>query len=37
MIEDTIQRAITTEEGQTCWMKSVGKDKAGDFVSIFEF
>lgn len=37
IIEDTIQKAITSREGQTCWMKSEGKDKDGDVVSIFEF
>lgn len=37
LIKQTIQKAIDTKEGQTCWMKSVGKDQAGDIVSIFEF
>ena len=37
MIEDAVQKAISTKEGQTCWMKSEGKDKDGDVVSIFQF
>lgn len=37
LIVETIKRAIDTKEGQTCWMRSEGKDKAGDVVSIFEF
>lgn len=36
-IKETIALAIKTGEGQTCWMKSVGKDMAGDIVSTFEF
>ena len=37
LIRETIQRAIDRKDGQTCWMKSVGKDATGDVVSIFEF
>ena len=37
LIEEAIQKAIDSKEGQTCWMKSEGKDAAGDVVSIFEF
>ncbi len=37
LIEDAIQKAILTEEGQACCMKSEGKDKDGTVVSIFEF
>ena len=37
LIKQTIQKTIDTKEGQTCWMKSIGKDEAGDIVSVFEF
>lgn len=37
LISDAIQKAITTGEGQTCLMKSEGKDSLGDVVSVFEF
>lgn len=37
LIQEVIQKAIATGEGQTCWMKSIGKDTAGDVVSVFEF
>lgn len=37
LIDNAIQKAISTGEGQTCWMKSEGKDSAGELVSVFEF
>ena len=37
LIENAIQKAITTNEGQTIWMKSIGKDQKGDQVSEFDF
>lgn len=36
-IDKVIQNAIQTSEGQTIWLKSVGKDITGDVVSEFEF
>ncbi|MDN3724104.1 DUF4442 domain-containing protein [Aequorivita sp. SDUM287046] len=36
-IKKAIERSIATNEGQTIWVKSEGKDAAGDVVSIFEF
>ncbi|MCO6146776.1 DUF4442 domain-containing protein [Flavobacterium sp. NRK1] len=36
-IEEAINRAIATGEGQTFWMNSIGKDEAGDQVSHMEF
>ena len=36
-IEQAIQQAVTTGEGQTFWMKSVGTDESGDKVSEFDF
>jgi len=36
-IKEAIELAIKTGEGQTCWMKAVGKDMEGDTVSEFEF
>lgn len=36
-IKEVIKKAISTGEGQTCWMKSVGRDQKGDIVSNFEF
>jgi len=36
-IKETIQRAIETGEGQTCWMKSEGMNANGELVSRFEF
>lgn len=36
-IDKVIQNAIQTSEGQKIWLKSVGKDIAGDVVSEFEF
>ncbi|QQX75846.1 MULTISPECIES: DUF4442 domain-containing protein [Aequorivita] len=37
MINEAINKTIATGKGQTIWMKSVGKDMAGDVVSTFEF
>lgn len=37
MIKKTIKKAIDTGEGQTCWMKSEGRDTSGALVSTFEF
>ncbi len=37
LIDNAIQKAISTGRGQTCWMKSEGKDSAGELVSVFEF
>ncbi len=36
-LEEAIQRAITTGDGQTFWLASVGIDEKGDQVSQFEF
>ncbi len=36
-IKTAIETAITSGEGQTCWMKSEGRDSVGDLVSTFEF
>lgn len=36
-IQEAMNRAIETGEGQTCLMKSTGVDAAGDEVSRFEF
>lgn len=36
-IEETIKKAIETKEGQTCWMKSIGRNEKGEQVSEFEF
>lgn len=36
-LEEAIQRAVTTGEGQTFWMTSVGIDEKGDQVSQMEF
>jgi len=36
-IKNAIDKSIATGEGQTCWMKSEGRDEAGDTVSLFEF
>ena len=36
-VMEAIQKAVETGEGQTIWMKSVGRDAAGDLVSEFEF
>ena len=37
LLEEAIQRAITTGEGQTFWMKSIGTDEKGDQVSEMDF
>ncbi len=37
LIHAAIHKTISTGEGQTIWMKSEGKDAAGDVVSTFEF
>ncbi len=37
LIEEAIKNTITTGEGQTFWMKSIGKDEKGDQVSEMEF
>ena len=37
IIQETIDKAIVTGEGQTCWVKSEGVNKQGVIVSIFEF
>lgn len=36
-IEEVIQKAIQTKEGQTCWLKSIGINQRGEQVSEFEF
>jgi len=36
-INKTIQKAIQTKQGQTCWMKSIGVNQNGEQVSEFEF
>ena len=36
-ISDAIQKTIETGEGQTCWMKSIGKNTAGEQVSEMDF
>lgn len=37
LIEHAIKQTIATGEGQTFWMKSIGKDEKGDQVSEMEF
>ncbi|RMA64746.1 uncharacterized protein DUF4442 [Ulvibacter antarcticus] len=37
LIKEAISKALKTGEGQTCWMRSEGKDANGDVVSIFNF
>lgn len=37
LVDDTIATAIQTGQGQAFWMKSIGRDEAGDQVSVFEF
>ncbi|MEO8515126.1 MAG: DUF4442 domain-containing protein [Flavobacterium sp.] len=37
LIEEAIQRAIASGEGQTFWMKSLGIDEKGDQVSEMDF
>lgn len=36
-IEETIQKALTSGTGETCWVKAQGVDQDGDVVSEFEF
>lgn len=37
LVEEAIKKTISSGEGQSLWMKSEGKDAAGDVVSVFEF
>jgi len=37
LIKKAIVTTLATGEGQTCWMKSEGRDELGDVVSMFEF
>lgn len=37
IIEDAIQKTIATGEGQTIWMKSIGKNEKGEQVSEMNF
>lgn len=37
LMKKTVEKAIDTGEGQTCWMKSEGRDASGAIVSTFEF
>lgn len=37
LIKDTIQKAIVTNEGQTIWLTSIGRDEKGDQVSEMQF
>lgn len=36
-IKSAIEAAVATGEGQTCWMKSIGTNKNGVVVSVFDF
>lgn len=36
-VERALKKTLDTGEGQTLWMKSVGRDQAGDMVSEFHF
>ena len=36
-LDTVMTRVLETGEGHTCWMRAVGKDEAGDVVSVFEF
>ncbi|MBW2960616.1 DUF4442 domain-containing protein [Mesonia aestuariivivens] len=36
-INTAIAKTITSKESQTCWMKSIGKNEAGEVVSEFNF
>ncbi len=36
-IKQAIEEAISTGEGETCWMKAEGVNEEGTIVSIFEF
>lgn len=37
LIEDAIQKTISTGEGETIWLKSIGVDEKGDQVSEMDF
>lgn len=37
VVSEALQRAITTGEGQTFWLTSVGENEKGDRVSTIEF
>lgn len=37
LINNALEKAIATGEGQTVWMKSIGTDRQGNMVSEFEF
>ena len=37
LIAEAIEKSIQTKEGQTCWMKSIGKNEDGVVVSEFNF
>lgn len=37
LMDEAIEKAIATGEGQTVWMKSEGTDSSGAVVSVFEF
>jgi hypothetical protein len=37
LIQDTIQKAIETGEGQTIWLQSVGVNQKGEQVSVMDF
>ncbi|WP_413512597.1 DUF4442 domain-containing protein [Myroides odoratus] len=37
LLDAAIQKAITTQEGVTLWMQSIGRDEKGDEVSTFNF
>lgn len=37
LVQETIQRAIETGEGQTCWLKSIGINEQGVQVSELDF
>lgn len=36
-ISNAIQKTIETGEGQTCWMKSIGKNASGEQISEMDF
>ncbi|NNF19464.1 MAG: DUF4442 domain-containing protein [Flavobacteriaceae bacterium] len=37
LVGPAVARTLESGEGQTFWMRSVGKDESGDIVSTFEF
>lgn len=37
VVDNAVADAISTGEGQTFWMQSIGKDSEGDVVSVFDF